>query len=133
MTQRSVGRCRKSCGCSGPGGSQTPSVNVPPLILLFPQAPIRQKGANLMVTVRIPEVSELLKGSDFWIYLYALHCTPFANLILIKFLLIRCVRPEHMINSLSFVGHTVTQHYTSLTLPPICIFREKVCFTLKIQ
>ena len=45
--------------------AQTPSVNVLPLILLFPQVPIRQKGSNLMVTVRIPEVSELLKGSDF--------------------------------------------------------------------
>ena len=44
---------------SGPGRVETPSVNVPPLILLFPQAPIRQKGSSLMATVRIPEVSEL--------------------------------------------------------------------------
>ena len=38
---------------SGPGGAETPSVNVPPLILLFPQDSIRQKWSSLIVTVRI--------------------------------------------------------------------------------
>ena len=60
----------------GAGGAETPSVNVPPLILLFPQATILQKGSNLMVTVRIQEVSELLKAVR-----PLAKCTPFANLI----------------------------------------------------
>ena len=54
---RSIARCRKSCGChSDPYRVETASVNVPQLILLFPQDSIRQKGSSLIVTVRIWEV-----------------------------------------------------------------------------
>ena len=67
---------------SGPGGAETPSVNVPPLILLFPQDSIRQKWSSLIVTVRILEVSEVLKWSGPWLYyVHSVHYTSFSNLI----------------------------------------------------
>ena len=96
----------------GPGGVETPSVNVPPLILLFPQDSIRQKWSSLIVTVRVREVSELLKWSGLWLYyVHSVHCTSFSNLIELNWLLSSCslsgVRRKHMINSSSLVAGTL--------------------------
>ena len=122
---------------SDSGGVETPPVSVPLLILLFPQDSIRQKWSSLIVTVRIWEVSELVKWSSLWLYaMQCILCTPWLYAQghnMLSIINIMCTAhatfqsflfPSWVVDENKWFGPTrssLSYHETRAAFPPISI------------